>query len=131
MEERINKFLGTYENCLIWKFNDDINGNRIFMYGKNDELDETFFIFHKKNDEYFIDIGCCFKYGDFDHGRFDFFGYDFEITRKIKLETDIYGSLLKELDLNNCIFGNCIDDYEILNENEFIEGYESIKKTIQ
>ena len=54
-----------------------------------------------------------------------------EITRKIKLETDIYGSLLKELDLNNCIFGNCIDDYEILNENEFIEGYESIKKTIQ
>ena len=44
MEERINKFLGTYENRLIWKFNDDINGNRRFMYGKNDKLYETFFV---------------------------------------------------------------------------------------
>jgi hypothetical protein len=128
MEGRINKFLGAYENRLIWKFNDDINGNRRFMYGKNDELDETFFIFYKKNDEYFIDIGCCFEYGDIDYGYFDFFGYDFEITRKIKLEPDIYVSLLRELDLNNCIFGTCIDDYEILNEDDFIEGYESIKK---
>ena len=128
MEERINKFLGAYENRLIWKFNDDINGNRRFMYGTNDELDETFFIFYKKNDKYFIDIGCCFEYGDFDYGRFDFFGYDFEITRKIKLEPDIYRSLLRELDLNNCIFGTCIDDYKILNEDDFIEGYESIKK---
>ena len=128
MEERINKFLGAYENRLIWKFNDDINKNRKFMYGTNDELDETFFIFYKKNDKYFIDIGCCFEYGDFDYGRFDFFGYDFEITRKIKLEPDIYRSLLRELDLNNCIFGTCIDDYKILNEDDFIEGYESIKK---
>ena len=47
MEERINKFLDTYENRLIWKFNDDINGNRRFMYGKNDKLYETFFNFNK------------------------------------------------------------------------------------
>ena len=127
MEKSINTFLENYENRLIWKFN-DINRNRKFMYGKNDELKETFFIFYKKNDEYFIDIGCCFEYGDFDYGRFDFFGYDFEITRKIKLEPDIYESLLRELDSNACIFGTCIDDYEILNEDSYIEGYESIKK---
>ena len=128
MEERINKFLGAYENRLIWKFNDDINKNRKFMYGTNDELDETFFIFYKKNDKYFIDIGCCFEYGDFDYGRFDFFGYDFEITRKIKLEPDIYRSLLRELDLNNCIFGTCIDDYKILNEDDS-KVKQAVKKT--
>lgn len=127
MEEHINTFLCDYENRLIWKFN-EINENRKFMYGENDELRETFYVFYKNDDEYFIDIGCCFEYGDFDCGRFDFFGYGFEITRKIKLEPDIYGSLLRELDLNNCIFGTCIDNYEILNEDSFIEGYESIKK---
>ena len=44
MEKSINTFLENYENRLIWKFK-DINRNRKFMYGKNDELDETFFIF--------------------------------------------------------------------------------------
>lgn len=127
MEEQINTFLGDYENRLIWKFN-EINGNRKFMYGENDELRETFYVFYKNDDEYFIDIGCCFEYGDFDYGRFDFFGYGFEITRKIKLEPNIYKSIFKELNSIAYIFGNYIDDYEILNEDRWIENYESIKK---
>ncbi len=127
MEEQINTFLGDYENRLIWKFN-EINGNRKFMYGENDKLRETFYVFYKNNDEYFIDIGCCFEYGDFEFGRFDFFGYGFEITRKIKLEPDIYGSIFKELNSIAYIFGNYIDDYEILNEDGWITNYESMKK---
>ena len=127
MEELINNIRDTYKNPLIWKFT-SIDGNRKYMYGEYDKLKETFFIFYKNDDEYFIDIGCCFEYGDFDYGRFDFFGYDFEITRQIKLETNIYESLFKKLKSFAYIFGNCIDDYEILNEDGWIEDYESIKK---
>jgi len=127
MEELINDIIGTYKNPLIWKFN-SIDGNRKSMYGEYDELKETFFVFYKNDDEYFIDIGCCYEYGDDDYGRFDFFGYGFEITRQIKLKTNIYENLLKELNLIAYIFGSCIDDYEIMNEDGWIEDYESIKK---
>lgn len=127
MKELINDIINTYKNPLIWKFI-DIDGNRKFMYGENDELRETFYVFYKNNDEYFIDIGCCSEYGDFDYGRFDLFGYEFEITRQIKLEPNIYGSIFKELNSIAYIFGNYIDDYEILNEDGYIENYESIKK---
>lgn len=130
MEELIKNIIDTYKNPLIWKFN-GINGNRKYMYGEHDELKETFFIFYKNDNEYFIDIGCCYEYGDNDYGRFDFFGYDFEIKRQVKLKTDennIYKSLFKELNSISYIFGNYIDDYEILNEDGWIEDYESIKK---
>jgi len=130
LEELINNIKDTYKNPLMWNFQAVPAKNIKYMYQKDDELTETFFVFYKNDDKYFIDIGCCFKYGDFDYGRFDFFGYDFEITRQIKLETDIYKSLFKELNKIAYIFGNCINDYEILNEGECIEGYESIKKTI-
>lgn len=129
MEKQINKLLNAYENRLIWKFNENIKGNRQYMYGGNDELKETFFIFYEKNDEYFIDIGCCYEYGDFEYGRFNFVEYGFEITRKIKLEPDIYDNLLEELDFNCGIFGTCIVDYGILNEDVCMVNYdESIIK---
>ena len=107
----------------------DIRNNRIYKYVKNDELNETFFVFYKKDDKYYIDIGCCYEYGDYDHGRFYFFNYNFEITNNIELELepDIYNSLIKELNSMDSIFGSCIFDYHILNEDEYIEDYENIK----
>lgn len=127
MEKQINDIINTYKNPLIWKFN-GINGNRKLMYEEYDKLEETFFVFYKNDNEYIIDVGCCYEYGDYDYGRFDCFGYGFEITRQIKLTYDIYESLFEELGSLAYIFGHCIDDYEILNEDGWIEDYESIKK---
>lgn len=119
--------INTYKTPLIWKFN-DIGYNRMFMYGyeKCDPLEETFFVFYIVYDEYFIDIGSCYEYGDFEYGRFDFYDYRFKITRQIKL--DQYANICKELNTLGYIFGNCIFDWHILDKDMCIEGYKSIEK---
>ena len=89
------------------------------MYGDNDDPKSTFLIFYKDNSKYFIDVGYCYEYGDYDHGRFYSFGYNHEIKQKIKLEDNVYLQVLKEL--NNSIY------YTILNEDECVaDSYKSI-----
>lgn len=126
MEKFNLEILSTYKNPLIWKFN-CIDNNIKYMYGKNDELKITFFIFFQKDDKYFIDVGCCYKFGDFDHGRFDYFNYGYVIKSQIELGIQTYESLLNELNSLTYVFVNCVVDYCLLDEDGYIEGYKNIK----
>ncbi len=127
MEEYFGEILQTYEHPLIWMFLS--NGyNRMYMYGNKDEPDETFFVFYKRDNVYFLDIGSCYEYGDYDYCRFDFLGYESKITRQVKFETDGFQHLLEQLHSMAWKFGNGVEDYEILDKDSYIEGYEHVIK---
>ena len=48
LEELINNIKDTYKNPLMWNFQAVPAKNIKYMYQKDDELTETFFVFYKK-----------------------------------------------------------------------------------
>jgi len=93
----ISCILKEYKKPLIWSF--DVNhNNRKWDCGRySDKLFPTFFVFYKKEHDYFLDIGCLYiyHYNSFDSLRD-------EISKTIKLGTSdeiniVYKNLVEEL----------------------------------
>jgi len=122
IKQTYKNLIKSYEEPLIWKFMYDVEN--IIMIGKYEVPEPTFLIFYKKNNKYYIDIGYCYLYGGNGYGKFNSFWYDYKINLHIKLENNIYETVLDKL---NDFFGFPFW-YIILEENEYIEGCDFVKK---
>ena len=113
----LENILKEYKNPLIWYFNRKEN-NVVWQFNKYpSSLSPSFFIFYKKETEYFIDIGYFYELVYDDCKKLE---YKFENPIKLGKSNEIkivYKNLVKKI----CDFGfSLYIDYYLLNNTEIL-----------